>query len=75
MVAPGLIIELLQAEMQHALRTNAGRDRWGAGHGRFFLDGFPRDLDQAKAFEAQVVWHVQATNGRALTPHRFAHPR
>jgi UMP-CMP kinase len=58
MVAPSLIIELLQAEMQHALRANAGRDGWGAGHGRFFLDGFPRDLDQAKAFEAQVDRHL-----------------
>lgn len=31
------------------------KEGWGAGHGRFLVDGFPRKLDQARTFDTKVV--------------------
>ena len=45
-----LIMSLVKSEMSSALRS----DRWANGIGRFILDGFPRDLDQAHSFDSEV---------------------
>lgn len=45
-----LIMSLVKSEMSSALRSG----RWANGIGKFILDGFPRDLDQAHSFDSEV---------------------
>ncbi|KAL4402323.1 bifunctional uridylate/adenylate kinase [Malassezia pachydermatis] len=61
-------ISLLRNAIQSALEThkNSSSDGWGAGKGRFLIDGFPRKLDQSFKFEesvcpAQMVLFLQCT--------------
>lgn len=48
-------IKLLENAMRAALEEHAARgDGWGAGRGRFLIDGFPRKMDQALKFDEDV---------------------
>jgi len=49
-------IALLENAMRAALNDKArtGKDGWQEGRGRFLIDGFPRKMDQADAFDADI---------------------
>lgn len=49
-------IALLENAMRAALNdeTRIGKKGWQEGRGRFLIDGFPRKMDQADAFDADV---------------------
>jgi len=49
-------IKLLENAMQAALveRKSSSQAGWEAGKGRFLIDGFPRKMDQALAFDEDV---------------------
>jgi UMP-CMP kinase len=44
-------IKLLEIAMKAAMDKSRSEDRWGNGHGRFLIDGFPRKMDQAVKFD------------------------
>ena len=48
-------IKLLEDAMRAALAEGRTGDGWQDGKGRFLIDGFPRKMDQALAFEQRVV--------------------
>jgi len=47
-------IKLLEIAMKAAMDKSRSEDRWGNGHGRFLIDGFPRKMDQAVKFDETV---------------------
>ena len=48
-------IKLLENAMREALEDpNRQGEGWGAGKGRFLIDGFPRKMDQALKFDEDV---------------------
>lgn len=49
-------IKLLENAMRAALQdpSSTGAAGWGAGRGRFLVDGFPRKMDQALKFDEDV---------------------
>ncbi|KAF9052793.1 UMP-CMP kinase [Panaeolus papilionaceus] len=47
-------IRLLENAMTAALEERKTRKNWEDGKGRFLIDGFPRKMDQAVAFDEQV---------------------
>jgi UMP-CMP kinase len=47
-------VKLLENAMRDALATPRAREGWAGGRGRFLVDGFPRKMDQADRFEADV---------------------
>ncbi len=57
-----VVIKLLENAMGVVLESKAG-EGWGDGKGRFLIDGFPRNMDQALKFEEDV----RLVRPRALT--------
>lgn len=49
-----ITIKLLENAMKSALQEGRSREGWGAGKGRFLVDGFPRKMDQALKFDEDV---------------------
>lgn len=47
-------IRLLESAMNSTLKEGRQGDAWSDGHGRFLIDGFPRKMDQAEAWENGV---------------------
>jgi len=47
-------IKLLENAMRQTIAENQSVQGWGNGHGRFLIDGFPRQMDQAIKFEEDV---------------------
>lgn len=47
-------IKLLENAMRAALEEPRAGEGWGAGRGRFLVDGFPRKMDQAVKFDEDV---------------------
>lgn len=48
-------MKLLENAMRDAMQTsNAKGEAWQNGKGRFLIDGFPRQMDQALKFEETV---------------------
>jgi adenylate kinase family enzyme len=48
-------IKLLENAMSAVLKERSGQDNgWKSGHGRFLIDGFPRNTEQAKQFDDTV---------------------
>ncbi|KAF9232011.1 ADK-domain-containing protein [Melanogaster broomeanus] len=48
-----ITINLLQIAMSAEMRTRSG-PHWSNGRGRFLIDGFPREMDQALKFDETV---------------------
>jgi len=55
-IVPSYItLKLIEIAMIKALQEKAGEDDgWDHGHGRFLIDGFPRNMDQAELFDDTV---------------------
>ncbi|KAI0948452.1 UMP-CMP kinase, variant 2 [Taiwanofungus camphoratus] len=53
-VPMAVTIKLLENAMRAALETPRAGDAWGGGRGRFLIDGFPRQMDQAEKFDNEV---------------------
>jgi len=55
-IVPSYItLKLIEIAMIEALQEKAGEDDgWNHGHGRFLIDGFPRNMDQAELFDDTV---------------------
>jgi len=55
-IVPSYItLRLIEIAMTKALQEKAGEnDGWNNGHGRFLIDGFPRNMDQAELFDDTV---------------------
>lgn len=47
-------VKLLQNAMEAALNENRTGEGWSNAGGRFLVDGFPRKMDQALKFDAEV---------------------
>ncbi|KAJ3761854.1 UMP-CMP kinase [Lentinula raphanica] len=47
-------VNLLKNAMSAALAEQRAGDGWADGRGRFLIDGFPRQMDQAEMFERDV---------------------
>jgi hypothetical protein len=47
-------VRLLENAMRSALENHPPGNGWAEDQGRFLIDGFPRKLDQAVKFEAEV---------------------
>ena len=47
-------IKLLENAMNGALKERRTSEGWQNGNGRFLIDGFPRKMDQAIAFDQEV---------------------
>lgn len=47
-------IKLLENAMRQTIAENQSVQGWGNGSGRFLIDGFPRQMDQAIKFEEDV---------------------
>ena len=47
-------IKLLEDAMSAALGEGREGEGWADGKGRFLIDGFPRKMDQALAFDEDV---------------------
>lgn len=62
-------IKLLENAMKAALDEKSG-EGWTNGRGRFLVDGFPRKLDQAHAFDNDVR-RTKATGSVALIRFRL----
>ena len=55
-------IKLLESAITSVLNEGRTGAAWENGRGRFLIDGFPRKMDQALAWEAQVRrWHLLQT--------------
>ena len=50
-------MKLLENEMEATLKERTSGAGWEAGCGRFLIDGFPRKMDQASAFDEQVGYY------------------
>ena len=61
-------IKLLENAMKAALDEGRAGEGWAQGKGRFLIDGFPRKMDQAVKFDADVstlamiISHVKLIN-------------
>ena len=55
-------IKLLENAMREALNEGRAGEGWQDGKGRFLIDGFPRKMDQALAFDEDVwlSWIVRS---------------
>jgi UMP-CMP kinase len=53
LVPSHVTMKLLENAMTEALKKRTG-DGWTDGKGRFLIDGFPRKMDQALAFDETV---------------------
>lgn len=48
-------VKLLENAMREAMQSSDSKyDAWQDGKGRFLIDGFPRQMDQALEFEKVV---------------------
>ena len=47
-------VRLLEDAMTAVMNENRSSDGWTNGKGRFLIDGFPREKDQALKFEQEV---------------------
>ena len=52
-------IKLLENAMRAALEEGRTGEGWGEGRGRFLIDGFPRKMDQAVAFDEEVSYDAR----------------
>ena len=51
-----LIVKLLEIAIKAALQEGRSGEGWANGKGRFLVDGFPREMDQALKFDEDVRW-------------------
>ncbi|KAH8117150.1 UMP-CMP kinase [Phellopilus nigrolimitatus] len=49
-----ITVKLLENAMKAAIDESKEEEGWSHGRGRFLIDGFPRKMDQALMFEAEV---------------------
>jgi len=62
-------VNLLKNAMAAALKEKREGDGWKDGKGRFLVDGFPRQMDQAEMFEKEVS--SLATHTYSITEQKF----
>lgn len=64
-----LIVKLLEVAIKAALQEGRSGEGWANGKGRFLVDGFPREMDQALKFDEDVRWISDVCPaGTILTP-------
>ena len=53
-----ITIKLLENAMRAAMAEDRPGEGWQDGKARFLIDGFPRKMDQAEAFERDVSGRI-----------------